>query len=293
MRALLKNRNHPLIKMLKSEIEISFHLIFWLFILSALNVDWTANWFDSSLRPNTPAPLSVIAFALFFYVNTFLLLPKYFSISRWKKYFAYAIVLFILPELIRVVIYGWTISNLSFESELFSRDSLLFASPSPFFISINASFIYRLTKDRLLTRKQIQQRGESVQKKVSEPYKDANLLTDHEARKLERKLNELLADKEIFLNPKLTLRDVAEALDCTEKKVSYLLNQYLESNFYEYINKYRADKFKAEIAKTANKNLSMVGIALNCGFSSKSSFYRVFKLHMDMSPAEYLKRISR
>jgi len=261
-----------------------------MFIFSALNVDWSINWFDSSLRPNTPAPLSVMAFAIFFYVNTFILLPKYFSASAWKKYFTYAFLLFILPELIRAVIYIFTISITSFESELFSRDSFIFASPSPFFIAINASFIYRLTKDRLLTQSQIREWGEAIQKKIIEPYPDAALLTEKEAEELQNKLSYLLEREEIFLNPKLTLRDVAEALGITEKKVSYLLNRYLGSSFYEFINKYRVDKFIAEMGRVENKNLSMVGIALNCGFPSKSSFYRVFKLHVSMSPLEYLKK---
>ena len=276
--------------MMKSRIEILLHLFFWMFIFSALNVDWSINWFDSSLRPNTPAPLSVMAFAIFFYVNTFILLPKYFSASAWKKYFTYAFLLFILPELIRAVIYIFTISITSFESELFSRDSFIFASPSPFFIAINASFIYRLTKDRLLTQSQIREWGEAIQKKIIEPYPDAALLTEKEAEELQNKLSYLLEREEIFLNPKLTLRDVAEALGITEKKVSYLLNRYLGSSFYEFINKYRVDKFIAEMGRVENKNLSMVGIALNCGFPSKSSFYRVFKLHVSMSPLEYLKK---
>ena len=265
IQTVVKNSYHSSIERIKSKLEISLHLIFWIFIFSALNVDWTSNWFDSGIRPNTPAPLSVLVFAIFFYVNTFYLLTKYFSRKTWKKYFAYAFLLFILPELIRVILYTFAISNKSFESELFSRDSFIFASPSPLFIAINASFIYRLTRDRLLTNSQIQEWGEAIQKKIRVPYRDAILLSDKESQELIKKLSSLLEDEEIFLNPKLTLKDVAEAVDTSDKKLSYLLNQYLGSNFYEFINKYRVDKFIDEVAKSENKNLSMVGIAMNCG----------------------------
>jgi AraC-like DNA-binding protein len=275
--------------MINNKIEIAIHLFFWIFILSALNVDWTANWFDQSIRPSSPAPLSVMIFAIFFYVNTFVLLPKYFSHKTWKKYIAYAFLLFILPELIRMVIYRFTISDTNFAGILFSRDSFLFGAPSPFFIAINASFIYRFTKDRLLKKNQMQKLDETTQKKSTVPYEDSNLLSDEEANVLEQQLNHQLETEEIFLNPELTLRDVAEAIGSTEKKVSYLLNQYLKTSFYEFINKHRVEKFKTEVAKSENKTLSIVGIAFNCGFSSKSSFYRAFKSQVSMSPSEYIK----
>ena len=161
---LIDDSRYQLIKMIKNKIEISIHLLFWIFIFSSVNVDWTANWFDPSIRPNTPAPLSVIIFAIFFYVNTFVLLPKYFSLKTWKKYAVYAFMLFILPELIRIVIYKFAFSDTSFEGALFSRDSFLFGAPSPFFIAINASFIYRFTKDRFLKKNQMRELGGSKRK---------------------------------------------------------------------------------------------------------------------------------
>src|SRR6056297_3362954 len=253
--------------MKNAKIEIAIHLLFWFSIISALNVDWTANWFDPSIRPKTPAPLSVIMFTIFFYVNAYVLLPKYFSLKTWEKYIAYAFL-------------------------LFSRDSFLFGTPSPFFFAINASFIYRFAKDRLLKKNQKRELNEIPSKKSAAPYEDSNLLSDKEASILEHQLNHQLEIEEIFLNPELTLRDVAETVGSTEKKVSYLLNQRLKTNFYEFINKHRVEKFKLEVAKSENKNLSIVGIAFNCGFSSKSSFYRAFKSQVSMSPSEYLKHSS-
>ena len=286
------DRYHPLMNIFKGKIELVIHLIFWAFIVSAINVDWTANWFDSSIRPNTPAPLSVIAFALYFYVNTFLLLPVYFSLKTWKTYGALAFLLFVMPELLRVIIFKITISDISFEGLLISRDSFLFGTPSPFFIAINASFIYRLTKDKFFKKNHEDEFGEAT-KKITPPYEDTILLSDEEAHELELKLNHQLTTEEIYLDPELKLRDVAKAVESTEKKVSYLINQYLKSSFYELINRYRVEKFKTEIANPENENLSIVGVAFNCGFPSKSSFYRAFKSNVSMSPSEYLKTISQ
>lgn len=275
--------------MITRYIEPTLHLLFWVFMLSALNVQWTEPWFDPSIRPNKPAPLSVVMFATFFYLHTFILLPKYFAVKTWKKYVLYAFLLFILPELVRIIIYQFTVTDTSFMRTLFGRDSFLFGAPSPLFIAINASFIYRFTKDRFLKKGQ----NESNKGRSSVPYEDTILLNDEQAHDLKQRLYHQLESESIFLDPELTLRDLAEAVDSTEKKVSYLLNQYLDTSFYELINQFRVEKFKTEVLKPENANLSMVGVASNCGFPSKSSFYRAFKSQVSMSPSEYVKKLTK
>ncbi len=278
--------------MFKGKIEIFIHLVLWLFLLSSINIEWTSSWFDPSIRPNNPAPLSLFMFAFYFYVNAFWLIPKYFSIESWKKYVFYGFLLFILPEVIRIVIYKLLVRDIGIESELFSRDSFLFGMPSAFFFGLNTSFIYRLTKDWFKNKKKIQELNEASQeKKNAVPYKNVNLLTDQETAIIHREILDQLDNNEIYLNPELTLRDLAETIGSTEKKVSYFLNQNLDSSYAELINKYRVEKFKIEVADPKNTSLSVVGIALNCGFPSKSSFYRAFKSQVSMTPSEYIKKI--
>lgn len=276
----------------RGKIEVLSHLLFWVFILFSINVDWTVNWFDPALRPNTPAPLSVIAFAAFFYINTFVLIPRYFSLESWKQYVFYGFLLFIAPELIRIALYQYALYDISFERALFSRDSFLFGTPSPFFIALNLSFVYRFTLNRFWGRKKVQgpQEG-NLADKATVPYEHTTLLADEEADQLEQAILYQLESEEVYLNPELTLRGLAETVGSTEKKVSYLINQHLKTSYYELINKYRVEKFKSAVAGTGHKNLSIVGIALNCGFSSKSSFYRAFKSQVGMSPAAYIKHI--
>jgi AraC-like DNA-binding protein len=184
------------------------------------------------------------------------------------------------------------ILDTSFERTLFSRDSFLFGTPSPFFFALNISFIYRFAKDWLLNKNRplVIQEGH-FQHKASVPYENTVLLSDEEADKLEEALMYQLENEALYLNPELTLRELAETIGSTEKKVSYLLNQNLKISYYELINKCRVEKFKTEIAKPENKSLSIVGVALNCGFSSKSSFYRAFKSQVSMSPAKYVRDV--
>jgi|GEM_PF-2250474 len=276
----------------KRKVEIICHILFWAYIFAAINIDWSTDWFDARLRPRSPAPLSLIVFALFFYTNAFFLIPKYFGFATWKQYAIYASILFFLPELIRVIFYQSLIKETSLENELYSRDSFIFGAPSPFFLALNASFIYRLTKDWFLNKRKIQSLQQVVdQRKGTIPYEDTILLTDQEAESLKKALLFQLKNNELYLNPSLTLRDLASTVGSSEKKVSYLINQHLNTNYYSLINKYRVEKFKTEIGEPTNKNLSVEGVALNCGFSSKSSFYRAFKAHTQMSPSAYIKHM--
>lgn len=262
-------------------------------MLASINVDWTADWFDQSVRYKNPAPLFVLIFPLYFYINAFVLIPKYFSIKKWKQYAMYSFMLFIIPELIRIVLYMFLDETKSFEQTLFNRDSFLFGAPSILFLSLNASFLYRFVKDRLVKKDPIGEKEGEEQKKFSAPYENNVLLNSDEAESLKLALEQTMTEKMLFLNPDLSLRELAESIGSTEKKVSYLINQEMGSNFYEWVNRYRVNRFKSEISKTENKGFSIVGIALNCGFPSKSSFYRAFKSEVGSSPSEYLKKIDK
>ena len=221
------------------------------------------------------------------------MIPKYFAFETWKRYILGAFLLFIVPELIRIGFYQFAIRNIGFEKELFSRDSFLLGTPSPFFFALNLSFIYQLTKSWLLNKHRFKEIQTSANgEKVTTPYKDVKLLTDEEAKVLEQAIMDQMIDDEIFMDPELSLRDLATKVNSTEKKISYLINQKLDTNFYKFVNRFRVEKFKIEIAKAENKSLSIVGVALNCGFPSKSSFYRAFKAEVSMSPSEYIKQIT-
>ena len=261
--------------------------------MSAINVDWSSDWFDQSIRPRTPAPLSVLILPIYFYVNAFILIPKYFSLKNWKQYILFAFLLFFLPELIRIGFYALRDGSGSFESLLFNRDSFIFGSPSVFFLSLNASFLYRFTVDWLRNNRKENSAEPVSSKKVAAPYENNELLNAEEAAKLKQALEQKMIAESLYLNPELSLRQLATALGSTEKKVSYLINQHMNSNFYEWVNGYRVEKFKEEIAKPENKNLSIVGTALNCGFPSKSSFYRAFKAEVGSSPSQYLKNLDK
>ncbi len=111
-----------------------------------------------------------------------------------------------------------------------------------------------------------------------------------EMKLLVKKLNELMEAKKPFLNEELTLSTLAGLLEVTDKKLSVLLNQYISTSFYDYINCYRVEAVKQMMLLPEADKYTLLAIAYDCGFKSKSSFNRVFKNVTSLSPSEYRKK---
>lgn len=93
----------------------------------------------------------------------------------------------------------------------------------------------------------------------------------------------------LYLLPDLNVRYLEDRLGLTAKQISEALNQELNKNFYTFINEYRVAEFKRK-AKS-EQNLTLVGIAMKCGFNSKATFQRVFKELTGQRPADFVKQV--
>lgn len=119
-------------------------------------------------------------------------------------------------------------------------------------------------------------------------YKKSGLKTA-DALELRERLLALMASHKPFLEPKLSLSDLAGQLQTSPNNLSQVINQYEEKNFYDFVNSYRVKEFIERAALSENKNLNLLGIAFDSGFNSKSSFNEVFKKHTGQTPSKYLK----
>lgn len=123
--------------------------------------------------------------------------------------------------------------------------------------------------------------------KVSRPINSAQ-----ENAKLATQLNTYIKDQKPWLNQKLSLYDLASELGMTSHQLSALLNDYLKTTFYDFINHFRVEEAKKRL-KSNNNRLTILAIALESGFNSKASFNRVFKIKTGSTPSEYLKLVKR
>jgi AraC-like DNA-binding protein len=117
-------------------------------------------------------------------------------------------------------------------------------------------------------------------------------LSEEQAKKYLEKVNQLLNSERIYLNPELTIQNVSEKLDIPKHHLTESLNTYMGKSFYTLINEYRIDSFKKMAADKNNKHLTLLALAYDSGFNSKSSFNMVFKNYTGLTPSQYMKSIS-
>jgi len=119
------------------------------------------------------------------------------------------------------------------------------------------------------------------------PVRQLDVFTPQEIEGFKRKLNQVLITKKPYLDESLSLSQLAEKLEITDKKLSELLNQHLNTNFYNFINEYRVAEVKEKLIKKDNEKHTLLSIAYDCGFQSKTSFNRVFKQKTGVSPSKF------
>lgn len=104
-----------------------------------------------------------------------------------------------------------------------------------------------------------------------------------------RKLIERMEDEKLYKDPELNLNHVAQLLQVHPNILSQTINSIENKNFYDYINRQRIEEFKKLAVLPENQKYTILSLAFESGFNSKTSFNRNFKKYMECSPREFLK----
>ena len=108
-------------------------------------------------------------------------------------------------------------------------------------------------------------------------------------QRLYERLEEKMKQEELFRDPNLSLAQLAALMEVTENQLSQAF-AYHNSSFYQFVNRYRLDAFTATLKEQELARFTISGLAEQAGFSSRATFYKVFKSHYGMSPSIYLKQ---
>ncbi len=118
-------------------------------------------------------------------------------------------------------------------------------------------------------------------------------LNEEAAAQMQQDLSRLMEREKRFTEAELTLADLAKLLSVHPNYLSQVINEKEGMNFYDYVNTQRVEAFKTLLDDPANQKYTLLGLAYQCGFNSKSAFNRQFKKVTGYSPSEYLQRLKK
>lgn len=129
-------------------------------------------------------------------------------------------------------------------------------------------------------------------KKLNEnSYVKSGLLPDR-MRSIHEQLTKSMQNDQLYLDPELSLPELSERVNIPAHHITQSLNEYARINYHDFVNGFRVEAFKNKIDSGEAEKFSLLGIAFDCGFNSKSSFNRIFKNLTGISPSGYKKRKS-
>ncbi|AZA76862.1 AraC family transcriptional regulator [Chryseobacterium sp. G0186] len=114
------------------------------------------------------------------------------------------------------------------------------------------------------------------------------LMTDEELLKIKTQLEKIMDTQKPYLNSELNLIKLAELLSVSTHHLSYVINTGFGKNFFQYVNEFRVE-YAQQLLKETGSKLSILGIAYESGFNSKTSFNTTFKKLTGQTPSEFKK----
>lgn len=126
---------------------------------------------------------------------------------------------------------------------------------------------------------------------ADKPKYRSNPLSDKESVRIMKLIDGVMSKEKPFVDPNLKISQLAVRAGITSHRLSQVFSQYVNKNFYDYVNQYRVKEFKRIAAHGGASRYTLTAMAEKAGFSSRASFFRHFKEIEGISPGEYLKRL--
>ena len=132
----------------------------------------------------------------------------------------------------------------------------------------------------------------SINEQELQVIRKRKIISEEKLVELKSKLNQHMNEQQPYLDNDINLAALSEQLGLTPHQLSYVINNGFNENFFQFINRYRVEKAKDLLLGTVSDKYSILGIAFESGFSSKTSFNTTFKKVTGKTPSEF-KKIGR
>ena len=124
----------------------------------------------------------------------------------------------------------------------------------------------------------------------TQKYENSSLQEDQKEKYLKILLNHIEKERP-YLEPELTLAQLSEQTNIPSHYLSQIINEKMQCNFLDFINKYRVKEAKLKLADHKFDHFTIIAIAFEAGFNSKTTFYSAFKKFADTTPSGYRKSL--
>ncbi len=120
----------------------------------------------------------------------------------------------------------------------------------------------------------------------------SSLISQDEKQKLYEKLLDFMESNHPQEDPEITLDGLAEKLDTKRNYLSLVINELSGKNFMDFINSYRVEEAKQRLVDPDSQQYTILAVAFDVGFNSKSAFYAAFKKATGMTPSQYRNSVN-
>jgi AraC-like DNA-binding protein len=233
---------------------------------------------------------SIISYILFFYY-------VYLTLQKYKAYQVYILENFSSTEKIDFV---W-LRNLLYAIFAVGVIAFVFFTISTFFINLSYAqdwisylilgvLVYYISIYGYYTDKPDKLHFEETNTTIEEkPLEKAQAQDTAELDAWRAKIENYMLEHQPYLNPELTLSELSKALSTNTSHLSKVINEGFEQNFNDFINAHRIKEFVERIRKGQHKTETLLSVAYDCGFNSKTTFNRAFKKMHAQTPVEYIR----
>jgi len=128
--------------------------------------------------------------------------------------------------------------------------------------------------------------NEEEEDELAEKYK-RSALDNKKIEEINKIVWDYLKNKKPYLNPEFSFQMMVDDLGISRQYLSQVINAGQKKNFYKLINEFRVEEIKEKLTDRKYENYTILGIAFECGFNSKTSFNRIFKEETGLTPTAY------
>lgn len=214
-----------------------------------------------------------LTFVVYLIIILYLILTNKKKI--WIVYFIFPIVFLFVFSFINDILKIVGLSELSFfNDQNFNSYLLLIVAFLFYFVAFK---LFNNAKEILPITEISKYKNSKLNEQIINKYK-SDLIYSMEKDKL-------------YLNGKLSIQDVSEKLNIPRQYISEVLNEHMNTNFQDFINEYRVEEFIKRLKNDQNNQFTLLGIATDVGFNSKSSFNAIFKKFKGLTPTQFKKNL--